>query len=380
MNARARFWGGEARERGERRRAREHPAAPGLRRLSRAVRFSSPRAFVPPRSVPTPARPDVEAPRWVSPRRSGSHSPLSSRACDDRTQLQSRCSWTTARGRCGPGDAGFVVDATWRDWGRESWRRCWRASPPRRRGAAVDGARRRRCGRGVTVWESPSRSRREAARPCAHRSARSRDVWTPLICCMIGSNRSGCPCELQHCSCAGTSSWSRVQQSDSGRAGRSGVGCHRTATVNPRRRGGTRTSTPPTPRSSLIGEPEPRSASASPSRHDSTPKGAHRAPTPPAHRLTRDRRLPHPSHTQAPARRGSVRLGRDVVRRARRRPRERRRRPLGIGCGPLRGRDGRSGAIPRGGAQGFAAGARRHEAKGSVARTRGRGRRWGARG
>lgn len=75
-------------------------------------------------------------------------------------------------------------------------------------------------------------------------------------------------------------------------AGRSGVGCHRTATVNPRRRGGTRTSTPPTPRSSPIGEPA-RTASrlrlASTTRLD--PKGAHRRA--PAHRFTQlDGRLP----------------------------------------------------------------------------------------
>ena len=92
-----------------------------------------------------------------------------------------RSSSPGARGRRLEGGAGPRVesDATWRDWGRESWRRCWRASPPRRRGAAVGGARRRRCGRGVTVW---SRHRdRGARRPGSRAGLSDRATFGRLL-------------------------------------------------------------------------------------------------------------------------------------------------------------------------------------------------------
>lgn len=156
------------------------------------------------------------------------------------------------------------------------------ATTGRRGGRGAPPSMRAR-GNGV---ESPSRSRREAARIARRSQLSDRATFGRLLSAErfepIGLSR-----DFEQAVTA-------ARQVRLGRApaGRSGVGCHRTATVNPRRRGGTRTSTPPTPRSSPIGEPA-RTASrlrlASTTRLD--PKGAHRRA--PAHRFTQlDGRLP----------------------------------------------------------------------------------------
>ena len=141
------------------------------------VPFDSPlsRAFVPPRTV----GPDAGATRRRSaplglsaPLREPQPALLARVRRSDAAPVQVLVD-DGSRAVRSPGDAGFELDATWRDWGRESWRRCWRASPPRRRGAAVDGARRRRCGRGVTVW---SRHRDRGARRPGSRAP---------VCCPI---------------------------------------------------------------------------------------------------------------------------------------------------------------------------------------------------